>query len=122
MGVADGLVVQIHWKQWHQDRPFAGFPHPPKNLAREGSALMVSTQKRNEMDNQHRQIKGYRELSQEEIDLMNQIKQKGAELGQLVQALRTTEGLDQRWISIGATDLQTGLMALTRGVAKPTFF
>ena len=74
------------------------------------------------MDNQHRQIKGYRELSQEEIDLMNQIKQKGAELGQLVQALRTTEGLDQRWISIGATDLQTGLMALTRGVAKPTFF
>ncbi|AWB35523.1 Acb2/Tad1 domain-containing protein [Orrella marina] len=74
------------------------------------------------MDNQHRQIKGYRELSQEEIDLMNQIKQKGAELSQLVQSLRDTEGLDQRWISIGATDLQTGLMALTRGVAKPTFF
>lgn len=74
------------------------------------------------MDNQHRQIKGYRELSQEEIDLMNQIKAKGAELGQLVQALRDTEGIDQRWISIGATDLQTGLMALTRGVAKPTFF
>lgn len=74
------------------------------------------------MDNQHRQIKGYRELSQNEIDLMNQIKQKGAELDQLVQSLRDTEGLDQRWISIGATDLQTGLMALTRGVAKPTFF
>ncbi|MCY1304981.1 hypothetical protein D9M68_159090 [compost metagenome] len=74
------------------------------------------------MENQHRQIKGYRELSQAEIDLMNEIKTKGAELGELVAKLRQQEGLDQRWISIGATDLQTGLMALTRGVAQPTFF
>lgn len=74
------------------------------------------------MENQHRKIKGYRELSQEEIGLMNEIKTKGAELGELVDKLRTTAGLDQRWISIGATDLQTGLMALTRGVAQPEFF
>ena len=74
------------------------------------------------MDNQHRQIKGYRELSQGEIDLMNEIKAKGVELGTLVAKLRGTEGLDQRWISIGATDLQTGLMALTRGVAQPNTF
>lgn len=74
------------------------------------------------MDNQHRQIKGYRELSAEEIALMNEIKTKGAELGELVAKLRATEGLDQRWVSIGATDLQTGLMALTRAVAQPTFF
>lgn len=32
------------------------------------------------MDNQHRKIKGYRELSASEIDLMNRIKEKGAEL------------------------------------------
>lgn len=32
------------------------------------------------MENQHRKIKGYRELSQEEIDLMNRIKSVGAEL------------------------------------------
>lgn len=32
------------------------------------------------MENQHRKIAGYRELSQEEIDLMNRIKSKGAEL------------------------------------------
>lgn len=74
------------------------------------------------MDNQHRQIKGYRELSQEEIDLMNEIKAKGAEIGELVDKLRKAEGLDQRWVSIGATDFQTGLMALTRSVAQPTFF
>ena len=74
------------------------------------------------MENQHRQIKGYRELSQDEIDLMNTIKAKGIELGELVARLRDTKSLDQRWISIGATDLQTGLMALTRSVAQPTFF
>lgn len=74
------------------------------------------------MDNQHRQIKGYRELSQAEIDAMNEIKTMGASLGALVDKLRAQEGLDQRWVSIGATDLQKGLMALTRGVAQPTFF
>jgi hypothetical protein len=74
------------------------------------------------MDNQHKKIKGYRDLSQEEIDLMNKIKEKGAELGELVAELRASEELDQRWVSIGATDLQTGLMALTRSVAKPGFF
>ncbi len=74
------------------------------------------------MENQHRHIKGYRELSADEIALMNRIKQKGLELGALVHQLRESPGLDQRWISIGATDLQTGLMALTRGVAQPTSF
>lgn len=74
------------------------------------------------MDNQHRQIKGYRELSQGEVDLMNEITALGIELGTLVAKLRSTEGLDQRWISIGTTDLQTGLMALTRGVAQPSTF
>lgn len=74
------------------------------------------------MENQHRKIKGYRELSQEEIDLMNEIKTKGIELGELVERIRANPDTDQRWASIGATDLQTGLMALTRSVAKPTFF
>lgn len=74
------------------------------------------------MDNQHKHIKGYRDLSQTEIDLMNLIKGKGVELGALVEQLRSTTGLDQRWVSIGATDLQTGLMALTRGVAQPSTF
>ena len=47
---------------------------------------------------------------------------EGVKLGELVAKLRAIEGLDQRWVSIGATDLQTGLMALTRGVAQPTTF
>jgi hypothetical protein len=67
-------------------------------------------------------ITGYRQLNKAEAALMNEIKARGVELGELVQKLRATDGLDQRWVSIGATDLQTGLMALTRGVAQPTTF
>jgi len=75
------------------------------------------------MDNQHRILKGYRELTAEELALINEIKTKGAELGELVEKLRAeTDHIDQRWVSIGATDLQTGLMALTRSVAQPTLF
>lgn len=74
------------------------------------------------MDNQHKKIKGYRELSQSEIDLMNKIKVKGAELGELVAELQATDGLDQRAIAIGKTELQTGCMWLVRGVAQPESF
>ena len=74
------------------------------------------------MENQHRQIKGYRELNEAEIAAMNEVKQQGVALGELVAKLKATEGLDQRWVSIGATDLQTGTMALVRAVAQPTTF
>lgn len=74
------------------------------------------------MENQHRKIKGYRELSQEEIDAMNKIKERAAEIGALIEELRASNALDQRWVSIGQTDLQKGFMALTRAVAKPEFF
>lgn len=98
------------------------------------------------MENQHRKIKGYRELNQQEIDLMNNIKTKGSELlalhGQLVEMLQhdgdekrraalksapdAHEELNRfmnaepiRWAAIGKTDIQTGIMALVRAVAQP---
>ena len=82
------------------------------------------------MENQHRKIKGYRELTQEEIDLMNEIKEKGIELGELFEKIKNAHllemedgnGPDMRWANIGRTHLQQGLMALTRSVAKPDLF
>ena len=74
------------------------------------------------MENQHKKIKGYRDLSQEEIDSMNEVKEMGRALEDLVARVRATPGVDPRWVASGATDLQTGLMALTRSIAKPTFF
>lgn len=48
------------------------------------------------MENQHRKIKGYRELSAEEIDLMNRIKDKGAELLTLCGELERNLGRQSR--------------------------
>lgn len=90
------------------------------------------------MENQHRKITGYRELDERDISLMNEIKAKGEELAALIAKLRCDQaGIASgncsgdviavcvnasRWISIGETHLQQGLMALTRAVAKPSSF
>ena len=82
-------------------------------------------------------ITGYRQLSEAEVALMNEGKALAEACGAYVAKLRThpaakpdqapTEGyalppLDQRWISIGATDLQRGFMCVIRGIAQPTTF
>ena len=74
------------------------------------------------MKDQHKHIKGYRDLSVEEVEIMNYIKTKGEELGVLVARLKKQKGFDKRWLAIGETDLQTGIMALIRAVAQPTTF
>ena len=88
-------------------------------------------------------ITGYRQLTEAEVALMNEGKALAEQCGAFIAKLRTfpatpTNGvpfltdaadnaparpsLDQRWISIGATDLQRGFMAVVRGIAQPTSF
>lgn len=74
------------------------------------------------MDNQHRKISGYRELSEEEIKLMNDLKALSSEVGSAVDLLRADCTHDQRWVSIGQTHLQQGFMALIRAIAQPETF
>ena len=74
------------------------------------------------MENQHQKIKDYRELTQAEIDLMNEVKAKGVELGELVDKLMNTDGLDKRWLAIAKTDLQKAFMSLRRSINKPNHF
>lgn len=76
------------------------------------------------MENQHRMISGYRELSREEINLMNDAKQKEVEVIGLVKRLEdrfASEGDSEslRWLAIAKTDIQKGFMALIRSIAKP---
>lgn len=84
------------------------------------------------MDNQHQKITGYRDLSQQEIDAMNEVKAFGIAAGELCAKLAKqcaapggapgSGPLDGRWVAIGKTHLQEGLMALTRAIAQPTSF
>ena len=103
------------------------------------------------MENQHRKITGYRELTKEEIELMNRIKAIGEEFKTLISSIDDhledqldvattlqcnrndeTEGtaeirrIDQaepnRWKAKAKSSVQEGLMFLTRAVAQPTSF
>lgn len=83
-------------------------------------------------------ITGYRQLSESEVALMNEGKALAEACGEYIAKLRrhpsalpdgtapTLPGqlppLDQRWVSIGATDIQRGFMAVIRGIAQPTTF
>jgi hypothetical protein len=67
-------------------------------------------------------IKGYRELSEDEIAIINKIKGVAESIGQIVDTIDSTEDADKRWVAIARTDLQTGFMALIRSIAQPTTF
>jgi len=93
------------------------------------------------MENQHRKIRGYRELSQVEIDLMNKIKALGPEIEAVLNEVanhlnsqceladtdederdRLNDAAPYRWVALASEHMQQGLMCLTRAVAQPTFF
>ena len=87
-------------------------------------------------------ITGYRQLTADEAALMNEGKALAERCGAYINKLRMYlpkeinekiesgesmpfkpgSSLDQRWISIGATDLQRGFMCVIRGIAQPTSF
>ena len=88
------------------------------------------------MDNQHRKISGYRELTQEEVDLMNEAKRLEAQClrfhAQVAKRLaaQSTEGDEDelrrlqvsracQWHRVARTDIETGFMALVRSIAQP---
>lgn len=84
------------------------------------------------MKDQHKLIKGYRDLTQAEIDLMNRIKEHAENTKNLlveVQSLRESEVTDSenfaesmRCLEIAKEHLQTGQMWFVRAVALPNSF
>lgn len=71
------------------------------------------------MDNQHKKITGYRDLSQAEIDGMNKIKALEAQAGALAKEIAQVDGVDPRLLALARTNLQQGFMWFVRSIAKP---
>lgn len=84
-------------------------------------------------------ITGYRNLTVDEIGLMNKIKARGTDIEALLILVREhlaqqracADDIDiarlkacepERWAAMARTDFQTALMKLTRAVAQPTSF
>lgn len=68
------------------------------------------------------QIKGYRTLAPDEVDLVNIIKTQGDQLGEAIAALEARPGIDKRALAIAKTHLQTGQMWLVRSITQPEGF
>ena len=87
------------------------------------------------MKNQHTKIKGYRDLAQEEIDLINEAKDLEARCLAFhrkvdkhldeqcdisdAEYCRVNEASAHRWHAIARTDIEIGFMALVRSIAQP---
>lgn len=74
------------------------------------------------MENQHKKITGYRDLSQEEINLMNEGKELAKQCGAFIEKLEAQVDTDKRNVALGKTNLQQGFMWAIRSIAKPETF
>lgn len=79
------------------------------------------------VDNQHKQITGYRDLPQHDLDLVNEIKAVEVELARLWQKVQSRQFMvaeepqvDRRWLAVARTHFQEGFSALVRSVTRPT--
>lgn len=121
---------------------------PPQPLLVQKTIPFTFREHPEKMDNQHKFIRGYRDLSEEEVALINDIKahaeatkniwekvndltQKAslelvANVGDFisVEMEESLNALDQAcdWANEARKDLQTGYMKLIRAVAKPQGF
>jgi hypothetical protein len=71
------------------------------------------------VDNQHKLITGFRDLSTEEIAIMNKLKACEKDVLALVQEVHNTPGANARSASIAKTEIQTGFMWAIRAIARP---
>ncbi len=71
------------------------------------------------MDNQHRQISGYRDLTQRDIGKINELKDTEARLNELLAEMRLSPDTNKRSVAIASTHIETAFMYLIKAVAKP---
>lgn len=67
-------------------------------------------------------ITGYRQLTENEVALMNEGKALAELCGVYCDKLYSDTTLDQRWVRLGVEQVQMGFMALIRSIAQPTTF
>lgn len=85
-------------------------------------AISIIPTRESYMENQHEKIIGYRDLTQEEIDLMNEGKAIAVRCGDFINKLESLEDSDKRCVALGKTNLQQGFMWAIRGIARPETF
>lgn len=75
------------------------------------------------MENQHRKITGYRELSEEDIHLMNEFKRLQSTILNMIHDVSLepqAESDTLRSCALAKTNIQQGVMWAIRAVTKPS--
>ncbi len=97
------------------------------NSIAEADAAAGYSERGNMVDNQHKKISGYRDLTVTEIDMMNELKDIEARLGHALTGLEDTvkamapeDREAMRWVAMARTNLETGMMFAIKAVARPT--
>jgi hypothetical protein len=67
----------------------------------------------------HTPVTGYRELSKDELLLINKLKELENTVGKFLTLMVQQDGIDQRCLALGRTNLQQGFMWTIRSVAQP---
>jgi hypothetical protein len=65
-------------------------------------------------------VAGYKPQTTSSIDLVNANKQAEERVLRILDALKSTPDIDQRWLAIGRTEIEKGFMAVNRAVFQPT--
>ncbi|OWK27594.1 DUF7681 family protein [Sphingomonas dokdonensis] len=71
------------------------------------------------MDNQHKKISGYRDLSQAEIDAMNDVKALEANFNGMIDRLKQIPSIDLRNVALAQTEGENAFMRAVRAIAQP---
>jgi hypothetical protein len=72
--------------------------------------------------NQKSTILGYRDLSKDEITLINECKALAEIVGNLCDRIGSEKLTNSRWLDESRMEIQKGFMCLIRSIAQPTTF
>ena len=64
-------------------------------------------------------VPGYRAQSQSAVDLVGVNKKAEESLLRILDDLKNSLDVDQRWLAIGRTKIEEGFMAINRSIFKP---
>ena len=71
------------------------------------------------MDNEGLPVRGYKPQSDEAVELVNQNKVTEEMLLRLMDDMKGSDAIDQRWLAIARTQIEQGFMALNRAIFRP---
>lgn len=99
--------------------PLYSFQHHPHFSCKAASVSKTDPDYITPIENMKQTIKGYRQLDESELAIINKLKDLQSQVLHDIQSLEQHNSTDKRWVQAGKLDIQKGFMCLTRSIARP---